>query len=243
MSTNRENTPWREKELCLHCTEYKGNGWGKDKCNNPKGVIMSCPPYKGCSSFTQKQEINAMRKPIYFNEERMDLLWLPQYGKVVGEVANELYSEGMHFDNEIRKQGKYLRSVFINNTIYKAWSCNKPSALCLLSHPKIQEINAMTQIRTIPTKEQVLEAAKKCPQTKEALKILFPEDFEADIFAVKKFDIVERIGENPYKGQKYIVLPRDDDLDLYCLTIPGEWWGVDASKGLHRDEFKLSKVN
>lgn len=134
-------------------------------------------PWKGYTSFTQKQKLNAMRKPIYFNEERMDLLWLPQYGKVVGEVANELYSEGMHFDNEIRKQDEYLRSAFINNTTYKAWSCNKPSALRLLSHSKIQEINAMTQIRTIPTKEQVLEAAKRCPQAKAALEILFPEDF------------------------------------------------------------------
>ena len=33
-------------------------------------------------------------------------------------------------------------------------------------------------MRTIPTKEQVLQAAKRCPQTKEALEILFPEDFK-----------------------------------------------------------------
>lgn len=31
--------------------------------------------------------------------------------------------------------------------------------------------------RTIPTKEQVLEAAEQCPQTREALEILFPNDF------------------------------------------------------------------
>ena len=35
-------------------------------------------------------------------------------------------------------------------------------------------------MRTIPTKEQVLEAAKRCPQTKEALEILFPEDFKVE---------------------------------------------------------------
>lgn len=35
-------------------------------------------------------------------------------------------------------------------------------------------------MRTTPTKEQVLEAAESCPQTKKALKILFPEDFKLE---------------------------------------------------------------
>lgn len=34
--------------------------------------------------------------------------------------------------------------------------------------------------RTIPTKEQVLEAARRYPQTKNALEILFPQDFEEE---------------------------------------------------------------
>lgn len=37
-------------------------------------------------------------------------------------------------------------------------------------------------MRQIPSKEQVLEAAERCPQTKEALKILFPDDFEAELW-------------------------------------------------------------
>jgi hypothetical protein len=40
-------------------------------------------------------------------------------------------------------------------------------------------------MRTIPTKEQVLKAAQDCPQTKDALKILFPEDFKAQTFKGK----------------------------------------------------------
>ena len=35
-------------------------------------------------------------------------------------------------------------------------------------------------MRTIPTKTQVLEAAERCPQTKKALEILFPQDFEEE---------------------------------------------------------------
>ena len=34
--------------------------------------------------------------------------------------------------------------------------------------------------RTIPTKDQVLKAAKDCPETTQALKILFPKDFEPE---------------------------------------------------------------
>lgn len=120
-------------------------------------------------------------------------------------------------------------------------SCIVDSDL-IITHLPNQEINTM---RTIPTKEQVLEVAKRCPQTKKALEILFPEDFKREGFKVKKFDIVEHIGRSSYVGQKYIVVPRYEGstLDLYCLTIPGEWWGVDASKGLYNDEFKLSKVS
>jgi hypothetical protein len=47
-------------------------------------------------------------------------------------------------------------------------------ASCDLIHYKEPTMST----RTIPTKEQVLEAAKRCPQTKEALEILFPEDFK-----------------------------------------------------------------
>jgi hypothetical protein len=45
--------------------------------------------------------------------------------------------------------------------------------------------------RTIPTKDQVLKAATSCPQTKETLKILFPEDFK------KEFDW-DRFKRDPF---------------------------------------------
>ena len=54
-------------------------------------------------------------------------------------------------------------------------------------------------MRTIPTKEQVLEAAEKYPQTKEALEILFPEDFKSEGGILH--DLVERpITLMCYKG-------------------------------------------
>jgi len=41
-------------------------------------------------------------------------------------------------------------------------------------------IKEQTMSRTIPSKDQVLKAATSCPQTKEALEILFPQDFEPE---------------------------------------------------------------
>jgi len=40
--------------------------------------------------------------------------------------------------------------------------------------------NKETPMRKLPTKSQVLEAAKRCPQAKEALETLFPGDFEEE---------------------------------------------------------------
>lgn len=119
-----------------------------------------------------------MKPEIYHNSKEQDLIWLPKHSKVIAEVAEELYKKEMHYDNVIRGKGAPRTHAFANRTKsyhpYVAWSCSKPEPL--LNHPRIKEILMPT--RTVPSKDQVLEAAASCPQTKEALKILFPQDFK-----------------------------------------------------------------
>jgi hypothetical protein len=84
----------------------------------------------------------------------------------------------------------------------------------------------MTQERRLPTKEQILEAAKKCPQAKEALMILFPADFNGDRLYVKELDLVKRIGTLPINpkfllghiGNYYIVFNKYSGLQLYNIS-------------------------
>jgi hypothetical protein len=40
--------------------------------------------------------------------------------------------------------------------------------------------------REVPTREKVLEVAKRCPETKKVLEILFPDDFKEDMVKIRK---------------------------------------------------------
>jgi hypothetical protein len=80
----------------------------------------------------------------------------------------------------------------------------------------------MVMERTIPTKEQVLEAAKKCPQTKEALMILFPEDFREEYP-----EGYQEFGAFQYNGSFYF----REELKRYVTCAYGAQPGP---KGYHR---------
>jgi hypothetical protein len=126
-----------------------------------------------------------MKPEIYYNKVERDLVWLPKHSKVIAEVAEELYQRGIYYDNPIRGRGEPRETKFGSKKSYApyvAWACLNPEPL--FNHPKIKEILMPT--RTIPSKEQVLKAAASCSQTKEVLKILFPQDFEGE-FDWEKF--------------------------------------------------------
>lgn len=121
-----------------------------------------------------------MKPEIYYDKNETDLVWLPKHTELIAEVATELSAKGIHYDSTIlgkctpRKEG--YRGTIYNP--YVAWTCR--NAEKLLTHPKIQEVLQMDTPRQIPSKEQVLHAAKECPQTKQALEILFPDDFKPE---------------------------------------------------------------
>jgi hypothetical protein len=120
-----------------------------------------------------------MKPEIYYDGKKRDLVWLPKHSKVIAEVAEELYQRGIYYDSPIRGRDEPRETKFGSKKSYApyvAWACLNPEPL--FNHPKIKEILMPT--RTIPSKEQVLKAAASCPQTKEALKILFPQDFEEE---------------------------------------------------------------
>jgi hypothetical protein len=126
-----------------------------------------------------------MKPEIYYDKKNLDLVWLPKHSKIIAEVAQELKEKGIYYAETIRGNG-VPRSTELwpggSYAPYVAWDCLNPEPL--LNHPKIKEILMPT--RTIPSKEQVLKAAASCSQTKEALKILFPQDFEGE-FDWEKF--------------------------------------------------------
>lgn len=163
---------------------------------------------------------------IYYDSNEQDLVWLPKHSAVIAEVARELMAQGTHYDSTICGDSSYgPRSATIDKSKsyapYVAWSCHKPEPL--LNHPRIKE-TLMKTTRTVPTKEQVLKAASECPQTKEALKILFPQDFQ------QEFDW-EDFYSNPFKHLK--VSGRDEirpseELLRACeergMKIFCSWW-------------------
>lgn len=82
------------------------------------------------------------------------------------------------------------RRAFLDVRVRWANSCIESYASQDLIHYEEIPMN-----RSIPTKEQVLEAAASCLSAKDTLKILFPQDFE------KEFDW-EDFQNNPFKYLK-----------------------------------------
>jgi len=130
------------------------------------------------------------------------------------------------------------------------WEDNSENSYC--SKDLILKETPMPN-RTIPSKDQVLEAATSCPQTKEALQILFPQDFEPtpiknifEHFAVIKGAILmspqvqERLDMGIWQANNGCRGPRD----ILNHPIFEGWYGIyisrEAFKTLINDILALS---
>jgi len=71
--------------------------------------------------------------------------------------------------------------------------------------------------RNVPTKEQVLEAAKKCPEVKETLEILFPEDFKGNLKVQQ--GLICCSGNIPY----LISCKSDDSQSFMAIQLSSGW--------------------
>jgi hypothetical protein len=76
------------------------------------------------------------------------------------------------------------------------------------------------------SKDKVLEAAKKCPQAKETLKILFPEVFEDDKYLdLSKLVVIDKIHDGMIFSDKCFkdVTGVNNDGDLIVIRTDGEY--------------------
>lgn len=91
------------------------------------------------------------------------------------------------------------------------------------------------------SKSKVLEAANSCPQTKQALKILFPEAFKENKPFIKKGALFLRKSQ---KGYVYMLTEFNGCLNVKNLTL-GTFWNPKAlysadgfTRPMTEDEFK-----
>jgi len=120
-----------------------------------------------------------MKPEIYYDQENIDLVWLPKHSKLVADVAQELYANGIYiYDNPIRGLDRPRQKSILNYKDYfpyVAWTTFNPEPL--LNHPKIKEALAMSN-KKIEVPEQFIKdlyEIKCVPDLKEALEKNFGE--------------------------------------------------------------------
>jgi hypothetical protein len=123
---------------------------------------------------------------------------------IIGGVGFEKYKDsvGVAFEHASASDAGFIGIEWLDS-ICRGYHISNVVKISMKEDASMSE-------RAIPTKLQVLEAAERCPQSKETLQILFPEDF-----------LEQEIPLGLSQDGKYLVWYHADDGDYYVFALAG----------------------
>jgi len=195
-------------ELCMSGLNYTCDavicGQGQPRYTNLEGK-KSYYPYVAWTSFDPD--------PI-LNHPKIQKIIMPEI-KVGDKVIIKLQPSTKYYNLETYQKwvGVVIANQVACDTTWRIirWPDGNQRGYMASDLTKVED---NMKERVMPTKEQVIEAANKCPQAREALKILFPMDFE-------RKPLLPGLYRNK-KGQAYM------------LSVNGSSWRLTSSSGAVR---------